>query len=526
MRVSTAQIFNRGLQRMQAQKNSLSELETKILTGKKMLRPSDDPASSARLLGLERAKSELKQYQDNITMVSQRLEEEEIALRGVTNLLLKVRQLTVQANSATLKDSDRTSIRKEIEQRYDELLGFANQKDSRGDYLFAGSKGGTQPYQTDQFGNFATIAYHGDSSQRHVQISSTRQIADSDAGASVFTQIESDKAVHVTKNSANTGTAEVATPYLKNPDPLEIITLNFGNVATDDTLTLGEVTYQFVTDKNFVSNGNVAVASNHYTHTEYAIKALEKQINKKFSLDATYIKTKTKKVEGEGGLLVLQATKHGTDTIATNGIIAESASNTTAIEAVVSEGGPAIDTYEIEFTGATNYTITNKTTGVTNPTGIANTFSYTNGNKIEIDGMEFAIKGEPKKDDKFTIKPSNHQDSFTTMNRLLAVLEVKNDTDKNKATITAGLGQTLVDLDAMLENLNGTQTSVGGRLNALGSQKLSNGDVIFQLEKTHSEVANIDIVGAISRLEFEKINLQAGQQSFIKLQGLSLFNFL
>jgi flagellar hook-associated protein 3 FlgL len=78
----------------------------------------------------------------------------------------------------------------------------------------------------------------------------------------------------------------------------------------------------------------------------------------------------------------------------------------------------------------------------------------------------------------------------------------------------------------MLEKLNDTQTSLGGRLNALESQKKSNGDVIFQLEKTHSEVANIDIVGAISRLEFEKINLQAGQQSFVKLQGLSLFNFL
>ena len=60
MRVSTAQLFNQGLQRMQEQKTTLSELQTQILTGKKILRPSDDPANSVRLLGLERAQSELK----------------------------------------------------------------------------------------------------------------------------------------------------------------------------------------------------------------------------------------------------------------------------------------------------------------------------------------------------------------------------------------------------------------------------------------------------------------------------------
>jgi flagellar hook-associated protein 3 FlgL len=410
------------------------------------------------------------------------------------------------------------------------LLGFANQKDSRGDYLFAGSKGGTQPYQTDQFGNFATIAYHGDSSQRYVQISSTRQIADSDTGASVFSQIKSNKAVYVPKNPANTGDAEVAKPYLKNPDPLEITTLKFADANTGtaggiitgtsagagDTLTLGEVTYQFVTDKRFVSNGNVAVKVANGATASTAITALEEKINDPYLLPATHIKTGTK----TGSSLVLQATKHGIDSIAANGIIANNASYKSAIESVVSKGGPAIDNYQIEFTGATNYTITNTTTGVKKTSG------YTNGNKIEIDGMEFAIKGEPKAGDIFTIKPSKYQDSFTTMNKLLAVLKVKNNSDKNKATISAGLGQTLVDLDAMLGKLNETQTSVGGRLNALGSQKKSNGDVIFQLEKTHSSIADIDIVGAISTLEFEKINLQAGQQSFIKLQGLSLFNFL
>ncbi len=531
MRVSTVQVFNQGLRRMQEQNTNLSELQTQIATGKKIMRPSDDPSNSVRLLGLERAQSELEQYQSNITMVNQRLTDEETALRGVTNLLLRVRQLTVQANSANLTDADRTSIKKEIEQRYDELLGFANQKDGRGDYLFAGFKGDTQPFQTDQFGNFSQVSYRGDPAQRFVQISTTRQIADSDSGADVFARIESDKAVRAIDNSANTGSAEISNPYLINPDAIEVATLTFADANTGtaggiktgtaagegDTIKLGKLTYQFVTNASFASEGNVAVVVADGVDEANAIDALETAINNENAAGRTDIKTGSKVAAGSGGSLIIQAGKNGKDKLADKGQIVENSANASAITASLRDGGPGIDDYQIDFTSASTFTITNTATGV-----VSNSINYVEGDKVQFDGLEFAFRGTPASGDQFTITKSAFQDSFTTMNRLLSVLDIKDDNE----TVAAGLGQSLADIDKMLEKLNETQAAVGGRINALDTQKTENDAVIFQTEKTRSEVGDVDIVQAISKLQLEKITLQAAQQSFVKLQGLSLFNYL
>jgi flagellar hook-associated protein 3 FlgL len=41
-----------------------------------------------------------------------------------------------------------------------------------------------------------------------------------------------------------------------------------------------------------------------------------------------------------------------------------------------------------------------------------------------------------------------------------------------------------------------------------------------------SAVQDVDYAEAISRLNNQQLTLQAAQQTFIKVQGLSLFNFL
>ena len=41
-----------------------------------------------------------------------------------------------------------------------------------------------------------------------------------------------------------------------------------------------------------------------------------------------------------------------------------------------------------------------------------------------------------------------------------------------------------------------------------------------------SQIEDIDIAEAASRLSLQAITLEAAQQSFIRIQGLNLFNFL
>ena len=48
----------------------------------------------------------------------------------------------------------------------------------------------------------------------------------------------------------------------------------------------------------------------------------------------------------------------------------------------------------------------------------------------------------------------------------------------------------------------------------------------LQLEQSLSEVQDLDYAEAVSRLNQQLLSLQAAQQAFVKVQGLSLFNYL
>ncbi len=79
--------------------------------------------------------------------------------------------------------------------------------------------------------------------------------------------------------------------------------------------------------------------------------------------------------------------------------------------------------------------------------------------------------------------------------------------------------------DAMSSVLE-ARSSVGARLNTLDLQENINADFILDLETAKSVVEDLDYTEAISRFNLETVGLQAAQQAYAKVQGLSLFNYL
>lgn len=135
----------------------------------------------------------------------------------------------------------------------------------------------------------------------------------------------------------------------------ERVTLTFADAATNaaggittgtsaglgDTITLGERTYQFVTDASFVTAGNVAVVVAAAAGEEVAINALEAAIDTERTAGRTTVDTGSKVAAGAGGSLVLDSTLLGLNTVAAAGAIAESATNATAITTAVTTPGVA-----------------------------------------------------------------------------------------------------------------------------------------------------------------------------------------
>lgn len=83
-----------------------------------------------------------------------------------------------------------------------------------------------------------------------------------------------------------------------------------------------------------------------------------------------------------------------------------------------------------------------------------------------------------------------------------------------------------VSIDAAIEQVSSVRTSVGVRMNWIDDQAALNDNFNLDLQRTMSEIEDLDVADAIGRLQLQMVSLQAAQQTFVKTQNLSLFNYL
>ncbi len=82
------------------------------------------------------------------------------------------------------------------------------------------------------------------------------------------------------------------------------------------------------------------------------------------------------------------------------------------------------------------------------------------------------------------------------------------------------------DLTEAIGHISDVHATVGARLNAIEEQSSVNADIKLALKSHLSNVEDLDYAEAISRLSQQTIALQAAQAAYVKVQGLSLFNYI
>jgi len=182
MRISTKTIYENATSQLNSLQSQMARTQTQLATNKRNLTAADDPIASARALEVTQSQSLNTQYSTNRSNAGSSLSLVESAISNGADLVMDVQTLVVQAGNGTLSKSDRLQIATEIEGRMQDLLGIANTADGSGGYLFSGYKGTTIPFvQTD-----SGATYQGDQGQRKLQVGSSRSIAISDSGSSIF----------------------------------------------------------------------------------------------------------------------------------------------------------------------------------------------------------------------------------------------------------------------------------------------------------------------------------------------------
>jgi flagellar hook-associated protein 3 FlgL len=397
MRISTNMIFQRAMNSILDQQAQVSKTQMQMSSGKKVITPSDNPTAAVQVLQLQHSIDLNTTYQSNIDAAQAALGSEDNALSNGTDILQRVRELTVQANSSILSNQDRQAIAKEMQQDLLGLLGLANARDSNGDYLFAGFSTNTIPFNQTA----GSFNYTGDQGQRYIQIGSDRQVAVADSGYEVFQAIKNGNGTFATSYSnANTGTGVI--------DAGQVMDLS------------------------------------------------------------TWVP----------------------------------------------------DTYTLNFTSPTTYEVRDSSSN------LITAGTYQSDAAIAFNGIQVTVSGAPATGDNFTIASSSNQDVFTTLQNLVNALNNPIGDATARAKLNNDINQALSGLDRALDKFTNIRAGVGARLNSVDNQKSANGDLISASQVALSAAQDLDYTEAATRLNQQLLGLQAAQQSFVKLQNLSLFNYI
>jgi flagellar hook-associated protein 3 FlgL len=225
----------------------------------------------------------------------------------------------------------------------------------------------------------------------------------------------------------------------------------------------------------------------------------------------------------DSGAEVFQLIKNGNGAFTT----ADGLSNTgsAVINAAGLNGAFVPDTYTLAFAQTTptspiTYTVTGAASGV------VASGNYTSGATITFNGAQVNVAGAPADGDTFTVSASTNQSMFATVTNFINAIETNVSDPASAARLHNAMNRALSDFDQSLGNVLETRATVGTRINSLESESDANGSLILQLQKSLSDVQDLDYAEAISRLNQQLLSLQAAQQAFVKVQGLSLFNYL
>ena len=281
-RITTAYLFQKTAIDIAQKQFDIAQIQNQLGTGKRLNKPSDGPAETARIIDLNQAIDRIDQFQRNSIFANQRLGLEDATLSSVNNSLLRVRDLALQANSGSQTGETRAIIKAEVEQRLQELLDYANARDGNGNYLFSGSKSRTEPFTQTSSG----VAYNGDQNQLSLKISSNRTIVASESGYDIFVNIKNGNGQFVTSsNSTNTGDGVITVGSVIDNSSFQAndfsitftspTTFDVVNNTTATTILAGQT---YVSGQAINFNGlEVSISGDPQTGDEFLVNASRRQ---------------------------------------------------------------------------------------------------------------------------------------------------------------------------------------------------------------------------------------------------------
>jgi flagellar hook-associated protein 3 FlgL len=179
--------------------------------------------------------------------------------------------------------------------------------------------------------------------------------------------------------------------------------------------------------------------------------------------------------------------------------------------------------FRVAFTSPTTYAIQDAGGApLVPPQG--GTFSA--GATLSFQGLQLRLDGQPATGDVFTINPSGRQDIFATFDALADALEGPATTVTERTRQQNAIAVALAGIATAQDHFVDRRAAGGARLAGIDEARALREATTVTLKSTLSDLRDVNVAEAASRLAQQGTALEAAQLSFQRVAGLSLFNYL
>ena len=214
-----------------------------------------------------------------------------------------------------------------------------------------------------------------------------------------------------------------------------------------------------------------------------------------------------------GGEVILQRIRAGNGVFVTAANVGNTGSGT--ISAGQATGDWAAGRYSLVIAqAAADQSVTYEVRDLGPDTQVASS-TYVSGVSITFKGAEVAVTGTPAAGDSFSIEPAGHRDMFAVIQGAAQALSNAAGGDAVRAQFHTALVRGPAELDGALDHVLLQRARGGSRLNLVESQTLANDAFKETATETLSNVQDLDYAEATTRLQTQKLILEASQKSYV-----------
>lgn len=399
-RVGSADAYASAINNIGGRQSRLTQLQSNLTAGKRVLKPSDDPTAAAQAERAITRSAQVTIQQRALSLQKDNMSQAETVLGQASDAIQSFRELLVQAGNGANTASDLGTITSQLTTLRNQLLTYANSTDANGQALFGG-------------------------------LGSTN------------------------------------TPFIEPNGTAGVVFAGLGGQTNGTDLTIPNTI-----------DGQAAFANVTPTTGAFAISA--------------------------------QSGNTGTATASAGTILIPTSPNVLAG-----------NSYQINFTSGTTYTVTDLSVSPPTTSGsltmAGSTVKFGGAGNVD---QQMTLTGTPAAGDSFTVKPK--ASIFDVMDS--AIAGIKNASSGTSAQ--ASVSGSLAALDNAYVSVQAARGLAGDYLNQADVIDSNQQTKAVQLEGDRSRAEDLDMLQGISDFQNQTTGYQAALKSYAQIQSMSLFDFL